>query len=119
MSKYYLARWSAVLSFVGSVVVFLSFQATSTSLLLVKGTDKTTSFCVGDVAMLKLSADGKGLSMATKCPLAEDSRPTAVVSTDLPWLSNLGWFILTVGFFMQIFSIEPPRQEGKWKKPLQ
>jgi hypothetical protein len=34
MSKYRLAQWSAGLSFVGSVVVFLSFQATSTSSLL-------------------------------------------------------------------------------------
>ncbi len=107
MSKSHWAQISAFLNLLGSVFLFLSFQATSTSLLLVSGADKSTSFCVGDTAMFKFSESGTGVEMGTKCPIAANSKPTAVVNTDLPELAKWGWIVLVIGFLVQIFSIEP------------
>lgn len=106
-----LARTSAVLNLLGSFLVFLSFQATSTDLLLVTSKnvgDKTAAFCVRDKALFGLTPTG-GLSMGYACPQGESVKPTAVVNTDSPWMSNLGWLLLIIGFVLQVFSIEPSK----------
>lgn len=105
MSKYQMARLSAGLNFLGALLVFLSFQATSTNFLLVTGPQNTSALCIGDRAMFLMTNDG-GVGIGTTCPKGEDTKPTAVVNSDAPWLGYLGWGILASGFIMQFFSVE-------------
>ena len=112
MTKAGVARCSAVLNFVGSLLVFLSFQATSTRLVLVTSedkNDKTAAFCIGDTAVFGLSPDGHGMDMGYTCPQKENMKPAAVVSTESPRIAKFGWLLLLVGFLGQVFSIEPSR----------
>jgi hypothetical protein len=108
MTKYWMAQIAAMLNLLGAFLVFLSFQATSTDLLLVMGKDKSTAFCVGQNAILAEGPDGSTI-LGTKCPEGSDAKPAAVVNTDSPGLAKFGWIILAVGFFLQMFSIEKPR----------
>ena len=109
MSKYQMARLSAALNLLGSLLVFASFQATSTRLLLVIGNNKEVAFCIGDRALFGLSPDGMGLRMGYGCPKGDTVRPAAVVNTDAPWMAISGWIMLAVGFGLQFFSIEKPQ----------
>jgi hypothetical protein len=107
MTKYRMAQLSGLLNLFGALLVFLSFQATSTDLLLVRASSGQTAFCVGKNAMLVLDPGG-GIDIGAKCPQGADTKPTAVVNTDAPWLGFVGWGILALGFLLQIFSIEKP-----------
>jgi hypothetical protein len=55
-----------------------------------------------------MSSPGGGTLVGLNCPSDADTKPTAIVNTDAPWLGKLGWFLIGVGFFLQIFSIEEP-----------
>jgi hypothetical protein len=110
MMKYRMALLSAFLNLLGSFLVFLSFQAASTNLLLVteKGT-KNVAFCIGDRAVFGLTKDGRGTAMGYGCPQGVDAKPAAVVNTDSPGLAKFGWILIGFGFFLQMFSIEKPQ----------
>jgi hypothetical protein len=110
MTKSQIARTSACLNVLGSLLVFLSFQATSTRLLLVTSndkSDKTAAFCIGDRAFFGISKDGSGTMMGYACPQSENMKPTVVANSDAPWMGKFGWFLLLLGFFGQVYSIEP------------
>ena len=101
-----MAQLSAVLNLVGAVLIFYSFQAASTKLLLVTAADKSgASFCIGDVAVF--SVRNHNVTMGTTCPPNTGKKPTAIVNTDAPWASFTGWIVLGLGFLLQLFSIEP------------
>jgi hypothetical protein len=111
MTMSQVARASAFLNLVGSLLVFLSFQPTSTRLLLVTSKDvnnKTVAFCIGDRAVFGLAADG-GTQIGYACPQTENMKPTVVANGDAPWMAKFGWFLLLVGFVLQVFSIEPSK----------
>src|SRR6202049_4420069 len=56
MSKYRIAQASAWLNLLGAFLVFVSFQGTSTDLLMVRTADGRTAFCVGPVSMFQYGA---------------------------------------------------------------
>jgi hypothetical protein len=105
-----MAQLSAALNLLGSLLVFASFQATSTKLLLVTGNGKEIAFCIGDRAVFGLSPDGRGMMMGYRCPTGDTAKPAAVVNTDAPWMAISGWMILAAGFGLQFFSIEKPKE---------
>lgn len=106
MTTAQMARLSAFLNLLGAFLVFLSFQATSTNLLMIANKDKSFAFCVGDRAVFGLIPGGRGTYIGASCPEGQDAKPAAVASTDSPWLAKLGWIILAIGFALQIFSVE-------------
>jgi hypothetical protein len=89
--------------------VFLSFQATSTNLLVIANKDKSFAFCIGDRAVFGLVPGGMGTYIGAKCPEGTDAKPAAVVNTDSPGLAKFGWILIGFGFFLQMFSIEKPQ----------
>jgi len=90
--------------------VFHSFQATSTSLILVTEKNGAMSFCVGNNAMFTaIPGPGHGLQMGHECPQGIDAKPAAIVNTDSPIEATLGWLLLLLGFVLQVFSIEPSK----------
>jgi hypothetical protein len=107
MTKARMARLSAFLNLLGAFLVFLSFQATSTNLLMIANKDKSFAFCIGDRSIFGLLPGGRGTYIGAGCPQGQDAKPAAVVSTDSPWLAKLGWIVLAIGFGLQIFSVEP------------
>ena len=108
MIKYRCAIWSAILSMFGTILLVISFQATSTNFLLVTTKGGDSALCVGNRAMFALTE--KGLSMNGKCPEGVMSKPTAVVNTERPKLAIFGLFIIITGFVLQLLSINKPKQ---------
>lgn len=107
--RYRLALLSGFLNLLGSFLVFLSFQATSTNLLVIANKDQSFAFCIGDRAIFGLIPGGRGTYIGTACPTGTDAKPAAVVNTDSPGLAKFGWILIAFGFFLQMFSIEKPQ----------
>lgn len=111
MTKYWMAQVAAICNFLGAVLVFVSFQATSTDLLMIANKDQSFAFCIGDRAIFGLTPGGRGTYIGAACPQGADAKPAAVVSTDYPNLTKFGWVLVGVGFFLQLFSLEKPKLE--------
>jgi hypothetical protein len=107
--KYYLSVGSAALNTFGAVLIFFSFQISSSDFMLVTSYDGRSALCVGSRAMFTITQDG-GLGVGTKCPDYQNGRPTAVINTEYPGVAKLGLILIVFGFFFQIFSIEKPHK---------
>lgn len=106
MTKYRTAQASAVLSLLGSFLVFLSFITTSSDFMLVSTKDGRSALCVGNRAMFEMGQyQNIGVGVA-RCPQGVDAKPTVVAVTDWPWVARTGWFMLVLGLLLQLFSIE-------------
>jgi hypothetical protein len=119
MIKYRVSQISACLNIFGTILLFFSFQATSSDFMLVTTKDERAALCVGNAALFVLDQRG-GLGIGTKCPDWQTGRPTAVVNTEHPSLASSGLFLLILGFLTQLISIEQPKKEQpkkkKWEK---
>jgi hypothetical protein len=107
--KFRLAMMAAVLNIAGAGLLYWSFQATSTDLLLVTGS-QMNGFCVAGHVMFAMAPDGKGLLMGggVDCPEGPAAKRTAVVNTEHPSFNSLGWFLIILGFVLQLLSLEYP-----------
>jgi hypothetical protein len=110
MAKYRMAQWSAILSLVGALLVFLSFQATSSDFFLTNLKNGDKALCVGQTALVVWASKNNGLAMgvAKGCADVADTPKVAVVTVEFPLLSYLGWLLLFIAFFLQFLSIEKP-----------
>ncbi len=90
---------------IGSVLLFYSFQATSTNFLLVTTPDDLTALCVDDYALL-IAGPKDRVRVGSKCPEAATAKSTAVANTENPRLAPGGFLCILVGFLSQLFSIE-------------
>ena len=110
MTKYRMAQWSAILSLVGAVLVFLSFQATSSDFFLTNLKNGNKALCVGQNALVIWAEKNNGfwMGVAKGCAEMADTPKVAVVMIESPLLSYLGWLLLVIAFFLQFLSIEKP-----------
>jgi hypothetical protein len=100
------------LNIAGAGLLYWSFQATSTDLLLVTGS-QMNGFCVAGHVLFAMAPDGKGLLVGggVSCPEGPTAKRTAVVNTEHPSFNSWGWFLLILGFVVQIFSLEYPEAQ--------
>jgi hypothetical protein len=102
----------------GTLVLFFSFQATSSSFRLIRRPisdvgvlrgEYDYEICVQDFTLL--STDKRGIMLGHQgCPTAEDDRPAAVVNTEHPNLITAGFLMTFAGFIIQFFAV--PEQQS-------
>jgi hypothetical protein len=93
----------------GAVLLWLSFQATSSNLKIVTTTDHRTALCAAGRALIVDDPLHGGTAFGVaRCPEWENARPAAVVNVELPFLVTLGFILLLLGFAVQYFSIPNP-----------
>jgi hypothetical protein len=115
------------LNLVGTIVLFYSFQATSSDFRLVtapyvlppmpagwippKGFvlpppgSKQYALCVNNYTLIESDARSGILMGHRGCPDWEDSKPAAVVNIEHPAFEGFGFFLLISGFTLQYFSV--------------
>jgi hypothetical protein len=108
MSKYRMAQWSAALNFVGALLVFLSFQATSSDFFLTHLGGGEHALCVGKEALVIWGVNRMQIGIPNGCAGASETPKVAIVALESPTLEKFGWGMLLLGFFLQTFSIEKP-----------
>jgi hypothetical protein len=109
-------RFALVLNLVGTLLLFLSFQATSSSFRLVKRdssrffkSEKEYSICVEDYTLLSTNATGAVAIGHRGCPTSEDDRRAAVVNTEHPLFITFGFALILIGFALQFFAVPEPK----------
>lgn len=113
-----------LLNLVGTVLLFYSFQATSSDFRLVTARSKSDpngkayALCVRDYALIVTDAKN-GIILGTKgCPNLPDSRSVAVVNIEHPFFEGLGFMLLVFGFALQFFSIPQPQTVADFRRQL-
>jgi len=110
MSKYQVGIASAVLGFIGTLLVYYSFQAASTPFLLVVNRDGKAYLCVGDRALFSMNSHG-GMGFGEGCGDTTNARPAAVVNMEHQWAGYLRLVVILLSFVFQALSMEKPRPE--------
>lgn len=102
------ARIALLLNLVGTALLFLSFQATSSNFRLITTAAGDSALCVDKYAMMISSATTWQMGHMP-CPDWEHSRPAAVVNVEHPSFVTFG-FIASVGGFLLQFLTVPRRK---------
>jgi hypothetical protein len=111
-------RVSLLLNLVGTVLLFLSFQATSSNFRLITTADGNSALCVNQRALLVSYANGNwGMGIYT-CPEWEHARPAAVVNIENPSFVTLGFICTTLGFLLQFLSVPSPQTTSQMRQEI-
>jgi hypothetical protein len=120
-----LQKAALFLNLLGAILLFYSFQATSSDFKLITTSSKSVlpdskqyALCVNDYALIV--SDGKnGISLGHPgCPDWEDARPAAVVSIEHPWFEKAGFSLLILGFLLQCFPVPQAETVAHLRKQL-
>jgi hypothetical protein len=104
-------RAALALNLLGTVILFYSFQATSSDIRLVTAPsaqypyEKQYAICAENRALVVSSPNGGLMMGLNTCPNWENSRPAAVVNIEHPNFEGLGFVLLITGFVLQYFSV--------------
>ena len=111
-------RAALLCNLLGTVMLFMSFQATSSDLKLVTTKDGRTALCVNNHALaVSLPNGGIGIGMSS-CPDWENARPAAVVNFEHPIFVSMGFAFITLGFLLQFLSFPSPKTTAQLRKEL-
>lgn len=112
-------KWTRIalaLNLAGMILLFYSFQATSSSFRLIKrptgGTFQSKydyEICVENYTLLSTDANGDLTLGHYGCPVTKDDRRAAVVNTEHPDFITLGFLLIVAGFIIQFFAVPEPR----------
>lgn len=104
-------RIALAANLVGTVVLFYSFQATSSRFSIVtQDNGPRVALCVNELSLLNVQED-KGIMLGGKCPTWANNRPAAVVNIERPWLVTVGFILSFLGFAIQFASTPSPQTE--------
>jgi hypothetical protein len=125
-------RFALLLNLLGTIVLFYSFQATSSDFRLVTATydptkryllppatlvaggghappgTKQYALCVNDYTLMASDA-ASGIRLGFRgCPSWENAKPAAVVNIEHPRFVGLGFVMILAGFLLQYFAVPKP-----------
>jgi hypothetical protein len=100
-------RIALFLILAGTALLYLSFQATSSTVKIITQPNGTTAMCMGSTALFEGRAGS--FIMGTGCPDWKDAKPIALVTVEKPVLVYLGFALLTFGFLIQLLSVPSPK----------
>jgi hypothetical protein len=125
MFRYRMVQVSEAASLIGSLLILVAFQATSTGFLVyAKGKYGESAMCVGDPpkAMIAMGPQGELLMGVRGLDDAcSQAKHFAVVNTDSPRSAGLGVILVVIGSFLRILLMERPisvREERKRLRKL-
>ena len=111
-------RFALLCNFLGAILLFLSFQATSSDFRLITASNGDAALCANGRALLIQKEKGYALGIGQMCPEWEHARPAAIVNLELPWLANLGFILTLIGFVLQYFAFPGPRSIAEMRQEL-
>jgi hypothetical protein len=113
------ARVALAANLVGTVMLFYSFQATSSRFRLVTTKISTatgekeehSALCIYETNMLSTSNKGGWQIGGGPCPGWEHSKAAAVINIEQPWLAAFGFILSFMGFAIQFAAVPSTKTE--------
>ena len=110
-------RFALFLNLLGTVLLFASFQATSSDFRLVTTKDHRYALCVDKSALIVKGENGFGIGEQS-CPEWDNARPAAVVNFERPWMVKTGLILTILGFLMQFLAIPGPKSLSQMREDI-
>jgi hypothetical protein len=111
-------RVALVCNLLGAILLFLSFQATSSNFRLVTDKSGNSALCVRDRVLVQAGVNG-GMRIGIKgCPSFDNAKPVAVVTIELPWFAYCGFALTLIGFTLQYFALPGPTSLAAMREEL-
>lgn len=118
-------KGALLLNLAGTIILFYSFQATSSDFRLLTltsngpfGSEKRYALCVETEAMLITEKRGISIGIPGGCPDWAHAKPAAVVNIEHPTFEGLGFLLLLLGFALQYFSVPQASTVAYLRKQL-
>jgi hypothetical protein len=112
------ARVALFFNLLGTVILFFSFQATSSKIRIITTSDQSeTALCVDREALFVITKTNWRIG-GQPCPELEHARPAAVVNVERPSLVTVGFVILAAGFLIQLLSVPDPTTIDQLRREL-
>jgi hypothetical protein len=114
-----------LLNLLGTIILFYSFQATSSDFKLVTtdnpagaigGVGKKYDLCVSGYVLA--GRNPAGMYFGGACPNWANAKFAAVVNIEHPFFVGLGFTLLILGFTLQYFAIPQPRTIAALRQEL-
>lgn len=110
-------RFALVLNLFGTLLLFVSFQATSSNVRIVRTRDGSmTALCVESEAIFV--TEKRGVGIGANCPSITDGRPVAIVNIEKPALVGFGFIMILIGFALQIISVPDAKTIDDMRRQL-
>ena len=109
-------RFALVLNLAGAALLYLSFQATSSTVKILSQGDGTSAMCIGGTAIFE--GTDHGFVVGTGCPDWPNAKPIALVTIEKPIFLYIGFLFLMLGFLIQLIGIASPKSIGEMRLEL-
>jgi len=119
-------QFALLLNLIGSLLLFYSFQATSSDFRLITATTtsaiggeiKEYALCVDNYTLLQSNAQNEMVLGHRGCTEWANSKPAAVVSIEHRSFIGIGFVFTLAGFLLQLLSIPEPRTIASLRREL-
>jgi len=111
-------RFALLCNFLGAVLLFLSFQATSSNFKLITTSDGRSALCVNNRALLTSHPGGAFSLGSSTCPEWEHARPAAVVNVERPAFVTMGFILTLIGFILQFLAFPSSKSVAQMREEL-
>ena len=97
-------RFALFCNLLGALLLFLSFQATSSNVKLISFSNGRTVLCTNGRSVLDVTPNAFSLRAAVECPDQGNAKPIALVTIEYPKMVTAGFILTLLGFTLQWFS---------------
>jgi hypothetical protein len=95
-------RFALFCNLLGTLLIFLSFQAMSSDVKLLSSNNGTAFCAYGEAVLI---ANNSNVAVGGHCPDWPQSRATPLLSVEHPRTAILGFSLMLLGFFLQWFAL--------------
>jgi hypothetical protein len=102
-------RFALFCNLLGTLLIFLSFQAVSSDVKLLSSNGRTALCAYGEAVVV---SNNSNVAVAGHCPDWPQSRATPLLTVEHPRTAILGFSLMLLGFFLQWFALPIARENG-------
>lgn len=112
-------KFALFLNLAGTILLFLSFQATSSNIKIVTTRDSfDTALCVEGRGIVVAMPRGEMAFNLPHCPDWNNAKPAAVVNIERPFLVTFSFSLLAIGFLLQYLAVPDPSTIEQLRKDV-
>lgn len=89
----------------GTVLLFFSFQAISSSAQMIPAENGQVTVCLNHKVLFTTLGDNRFFLPGGPCPVSSDVHALAIVVIEKPYLVTVGFLLILAGFSLQLLAL--------------